>query len=46
MAREIAEAYRMFRPGTPPEAFGVRLKITYDKEGNDWNYFKIFIPLD
>ena len=46
MAEEINGHYRRFRSGTPEEAFGVRLKITCDEEGNDWNYFKIFIPLE
>ena len=46
MAEEINGHYRRFRSGTPEEAFRVRLKITCDEEGSDWNYFKIFIPLE
>ena len=32
-------------PGTPGGLW-IRLKITFDENGNDWNYFKIFIPLE
>ena len=46
MAEEIGRYYRLLWPGTPSEAFGIRLKITFDENGNDWNYFKIFIPLE
>ena len=46
LGEEIRRVYHMFRPGTPEEAFGIRLKITYDEEGRDWNYFKIVIPLE
>lgn len=27
------------------DIFGIRLKITHDGQGNDWNYIKIIIPL-
>ena len=46
MAEEIRRFYQEYRKDTPPEAFGVRLKITHDEQGRDWNYFKIVIPLE
>ncbi len=46
MAEEIRRFYQEYRNDTPPEAFGVRLKITHDEQGRDWNYFKIVIPLE
>ena len=29
----------------PGDAYCVRIKITHDEEGNDWNYLKIYILL-
>lgn len=45
MAKAVNSMYRRYRNETPDEAFGMRLKITYDENGTEWNYFKIFIPL-
>lgn len=46
LAEEIRRVYREYREELPPgDGYGVRIKITHDEEGNDWNYLKIVIPL-
>lgn len=46
MAEEIKKVYFQYRHEIPKQAFGMRLKITYDEKGIGWNYFKVFIPLE
>lgn len=43
---KIREIYSEFQKEIPSDAYGVRIKITHDEEGNDWNYLKIYIPLE
>lgn len=43
---KIREIYRQFRDEDHADAYCVRIKITHDEEGNDWNYLKVYIPLE
>lgn len=46
LGEELRRIYSMYSSELPPgDIYGSRLKITHDSEGNDWNYFKIIIPL-
>ncbi len=46
MAVAIRKIFRQYKYVFPSDAYGVRIKITHDEEQRDWNYFKIFIPLE
>lgn len=47
LQKKIREIYREFQQDmdVPGDAYCVRIKITHDEEGNDWNYLKIYILL-
>ena len=46
MAVKVRKVFRQYGDEFPEAAYGVRVKITHDEEGNDWNYMKIFVPLE
>lgn len=46
IGEKIRSIYREFSPEAAGDAFCVRIKITHDQEGRDWNYFKVLIPLE
>ena len=47
LQKKIRKIYRKFQQDAkiPGDAYCVRIKITHDEEGNDWNYLKIYILL-
>ena len=45
MAEAVRKIFRQYGDAFPADAYGVRIKITHDEEGNDWNYMKVFVPL-
>lgn len=45
MAADIRRLFHEYAPVFPDHAYAFRIKITHDQEGNDWNYFKIVVPL-
>lgn len=45
MANDIRRTFHEFLPVFPDHAYAFRIKITHDEEGNDWNYFKVILPL-
>lgn len=45
MAEDIRKAFHEFAPVFPDHAYAFRIKITHDEAGNDWNYFKVIVPL-
>lgn len=44
MIEKIRRIYGEYRETFETSAYAIRIKITYDEEGRDWNYFKIVIP--
>lgn len=46
LQEKIREIYGQFQKEVPSDAYGIRIKITHDEDGNDWNYLKIYIPLN
>lgn len=44
MIEKIRRIYGEYRDTFETSAYAIRIKITYDEEGRDWNYFKIVIP--
>ena len=44
MIEKIRRIYGEYRDTFETSAYAIRIKITYDEEGKDWNYFKIVIP--
>lgn len=45
MAEDIRRIFHEYAPVFPDHAYAFRIKITHDEKGNDWNYFKIVVPL-
>ena len=45
MAEDLRTVFHQYAREFPDHVYAFRIKITHDKEGNDWNYFKILIPL-
>lgn len=45
MAEDIRKAFHEYVPVFPEHVYAFRIKITHDKDGNDWNYLKIIVPL-
>lgn len=46
LAQEFLKLYREYSTKLPTgTAYGLRLKITHDEDGNEQDYFKIFLPL-
>lgn len=46
MAGKVRKIFHQYARKFPEAAYGVRIKITHDSEGNDWNYMKVFVPLE
>ena len=46
LAEAVRNVFAQYAKIFPADAYGVRMKITHDKQKNDWNYFKLFIPLE
>lgn len=46
IAQAIREQYRKYSiDKLKTDVFGIRVKITHDEKGNDWNYLKIIVPI-
>lgn len=45
MAEDICRLFHEYSPIIPSDAYALGTKIVHDKEGRDWNYFEIIIPL-
>lgn len=46
MAQDIRTIFHEYAPEFPSDVYALRLKIVHDEQGNDWNYFKIIVPLE
>lgn len=45
MAEDIRAVFHQFGAEFSDHVYAFRIKITHDTQGNDWNYFKIIVPL-
>lgn len=46
MAQDIRAIFHQYASEFPSHVYALRLKIVHDRQGNDWNYFKIIVPLE
>lgn len=45
LAEDLRSMFLAYASEIPGDVYAFRLKVVHDGQGNDWNYFKIVVPL-